>query len=288
MFLKRNLLLIIILLATIYFSWRGFASSLFFKKKDKVNIVFYGQKTLLYSIADDTNYSLTFSPQIELLVPGGYGYYKAGALGKLISLEKKPALFQKTFSANTGAFIDLYFFPKKPEIYYKDQEGINYWPSLGEIFFSNSNANFFDRIFTLLIFSQRRSGQFMEVKPALFQEGQKILWDGGEFSKASQGYFYKKTYREEKQTVQIIYTKSYKTALLLNRIIEGEGIRVVDLTFSSKVTPRCQIIEKAEKGFSESSQGLASFFNCQLIKGQTETSDIIFILGSLEADWSAD
>ncbi len=281
---KRNLLLVVVLAIIIYILGKGLVSSLFFKKIDKVNIVFYGPKAFLYSIGDDTNYLLPFSPQIELLVPGGYGYYKAGALGKLISLEKKPSLFQKTFSANTCAFVDLYFFPKKTEIYYEDQ-GEDRWPSFAEIFFSNSNANFFDRIFTFLTFSQRRSSQFREVEPALSKTGQRSFWDGGEFFKSSQGFFYKKTYREEKRTVQIIYTKSYKTALLLNRIVEGEGIRVVDLTYSPKPSPRCQIVEKAEKGFSESAKGLASFFNCQLIKGQTETSDIIFILGSLEENW---
>lgn len=249
-------------------------------------MVFYGPKTVFYSIAfDDINYRLLFPSDVAILVPGGYGYYKAGAVGKLVALEKKPDLFRKTFSANSFSFTDLYFFPKDLTVYNNSAEEAVI-PSFKEIFFSSSNANFFDRIFIFSRFIDKRSSQFktINVLPIEVAGGKKVL-NREDFFKGYQGFLYKKTYRNEQLTVQIIYTKSYKTATLISQILEGEGIRVVDLTLSTKINKDCLLIEKKEGTFSQTAKDIGSFFGCQLRKGEPEISDIIFILGSLEKEW---
>ncbi len=112
MLTRRNLFIAIIILLLLYLLFRNLFSSLFFRRIERVNIIFYGPTTRYYSFGNDTNYLLPFSADTGVLVPGGYGNYRVGALGKLITLEKKSDLYQKIFSGNTLSFVDFYFFPK--------------------------------------------------------------------------------------------------------------------------------------------------------------------------------
>ena len=271
-----------------YILLKNIQSSVFLMAKDRVNVVFYGQNTTFYSLGkNDVSYFFTLSPNVEMLVPGSYGYYRLGALGKLISLEKKPDLLKKVFSGATSSFVDLYFFPSKPTIYYGETEEGKSPFSLIDIFMNNSNGNVIDRLFLWLNLVQRQEGQDKKINNIpIKKEGQRLIYDYEKFHKDYQGFFYKKTHRNLKDNVQIIYTKSYKTADLLSMIIEGEGIRVVDLTEKKMENNQCLIIENQEKNISQSAKDLSLFFNCSLKKGPTEVSDIILILGDLERKWT--
>ena len=71
--------------------FKQYTSSLFSQKKDRVNIVFYGKNTVYYSLGkyDGVHYFISFYPDVKVKVPGGYGNYRVGGLGKLVELEKK-------------------------------------------------------------------------------------------------------------------------------------------------------------------------------------------------------
>jgi hypothetical protein len=106
-----------------------------------------------------------------------------------------------------------------------------------------------------------------------------------EFAKRYQGFFYQGSYREEKKTVQIMYT-DYEAATILGRIIEGNGIRIVDLTAG---TPQkeCRVVEERES-YSRSARDIARFLGCSLEHGSASISDIIVYLGSkVEGEWAA-
>ena len=89
----------------------SFRQSLFIKSRDRVNVLFYNRQVNLFSIGkdDNINYLVQFYPDIKVPVPGGYGIYRIGALGKMVLLEKKPELLKKTFAGVTSSFIDIYF-----------------------------------------------------------------------------------------------------------------------------------------------------------------------------------
>jgi len=275
--MKSKITLILFGLIIFYLVFKSVNSSVFLKKKDRVNVIFYGQNSAYFSLSEgDVNYLVKFSPEMEMLVPGGYGKYKLGGLGKLVSLEKKPDLFRKTFSAATSTFVDLYFFPRKTEIYY--QEGNqSYFPKTDDIFFSKSNANFVDRLILVFKLFDRNQSKFRVISnlPKSF--------DREEFYKDFQGNFYKRSFRSQQTTVQIFYEKSYSTSLLLSEIISGEGIRVVDISQSDEQIGKCQIITNK---INLISKALSSYFGCQVNVGETIISDIIFKLGSLEKDWA--
>ncbi len=271
--------------------YKNFTNSVFFKKKDRINIVFYGEESFYYSLGE-VNYFLSFPSDIELLFPGGYGYYRLGGLGKLVFLEKRPEIFRMTFSSATSSAVDLYFYPSVPQVHYGEKKTTEIvFPSLNKIFFNKSNGNIVDRLFLAFYFIAKKPSDYKIISNfSLTKEEDRALFDEERFFRENQGLFYKKTYRNIKNNVQIVYTKSYKTGLMLSRIIEGEGIRVVDITqvqdsrFKVQGSEKCLVIEESKKA-SLVANDLQKFFGCQFKRGETEISDIILVLGKLEKDW---
>ncbi len=269
--------------------YREAASSVFLKGRDKINVVLYGGNIRFYSLdRKNISYILSFSSPVKVIVPGGYGEYKVGSVGKLASLEKRPEIIKKTFSAVTATLVDFYFYPKKADIYYQDNPNdLNEMPTISEIFLTNSNATFIDRLFLFYFFatSSRENYQKISLKP--FESGYgNSIFDYNGFYKKYQGSFSQKTYRNYDINVQIVYTKSYKTALLLSQMIEGEGIRVVDLSNKDEFIKGCLLITSKEIIMTKTYQRLADFFKCNLKIGETTVSDIILLLGDLEKEWA--
>ena len=218
--------LVILLFAfcTLISIYRSISSSVFIQNKEKINVVFYGQNSFFYSFdrASDTNYIVQMSSDLNGLIPGGYGYYRLGSLGKLASLEKKPDLFQKTYSVATSSIVDLYFYPKDVKVYYENNDKLNNFPSINNILLYRSNANWVDRIFLYFLFSDHNLNHYKVIDSSNY-------YDTLSLAKTIQGTLYKRIYRKIGDNVQIIYLKSYQTAVLISNIIDGEGIRVVDI-----------------------------------------------------------
>lgn len=278
--LPFSVVLLVLGLFLLYFLIKNITSSVFLKDQDKINVVFYGNVSRLYSTAQsaEPKYLLTFSPGAKLLVPGGYGYYNAGALNKLVNLEKDPDLFKKIYSAACSCTVDLYFYPRQADIFYDDVEKINFKPSIKEIFLNPSNATIFDRMMVFFNLVQKNNSyRQIEIGDD---------YDRIKFNEDYQGIFYKKSYRETGDNVQIIYAKSYETATLLSSVLDGEGIRVVDLTLGQEFKGTCEIVARSDKLKSKTVIGLRDFFHCSVKVGEPTVSDIIMTLGQLEKDWS--
>ena len=104
---RLKLFYFLIVVFTFYFLIFNLRSSAFFQKKDRVNTVFSEEKITYYSLGltDKVNYYISFYPDLEVVVPGGYGYYRLGALAKLTSLEKNPDLPKQTSLSHTKSFL---------------------------------------------------------------------------------------------------------------------------------------------------------------------------------------
>jgi len=284
---KSNIIFVFLLICLSYYLFKSITSSVFLKGRDKVNVVFYGKETRFYSLDQkNVNYLLSFPNLVKLTVPGGYGEYKVGAIGKLVSLEKKPDIIRKAFSAATSSLVDLYFYQKKTTIYY-DNFILKQTPTFMEIFFTNSNANLVDRIYLFYIFSteNKESFQIIDLKPFELENNNSIF-DYDSFYKKFQGSFFQKIYRNNDINVQVTYKKSYKTAQLIGQMIEGEGIRVVDLLNQNKTLKGCLLITDENTSATKTYQRLADFFKCKTKIGETTVSDIILELGDLEKEWA--
>lgn len=280
---------IVILLFTFCFLilvYKEITSSVFLKGRDKINVVFYGEKTRFYSLdRKNVNYLMSFSNSLKVTVPGGYDRYIIGAIGKLASLEKKPDIFKRTFSAATSTFVDLYFYQKKTEVYYEDSN-LRQMPTFLEILLTDSNANLIDKLFLSYIFSTSNKESFQSIDLSPFKlEGNNNIFDHNLFYKKFQGSFFQRTYRKYDINVQIVYTNSYKTAQLIGQMIEGEGIRVVDLSNQDKKILGCLLVTSKEITISKTFERLKEFFKCKTKIGETTVSDIILELGDLEKEW---
>lgn len=268
------MLILLLLIILVFELIRTLRSSFFLKKRDRVNIVFYGQETAFYSLGfNDVNYFIYFPPDEKILVPGGFRNYRLGALGKLVSLEKKPAIFQRTFSIASSSFVDFYFYPVKTEIYYGEDKKNVFFPKTTSFFLAKTNANWLERIYLWSLFSQRQVNQFRQIENPSFED--------------SVGNFYQKTYRNERATVQVLYTKNENNAKLLSQIIEGQGIRVSDYAFDSNIQKNCQVLVNSKTAL-ESAKAISDFFHCPVFNRTIDAYDIIFILGGEENNWAVE
>jgi hypothetical protein len=289
---KKNIFefyIVILLFAFCFliFIYRNITSSVFLKGRDKINVVFYGEETRFYSLdRKNVNYLLSFSNLVKVIVPGGYGQYKIGALGKLASLEKKPDIIGKTFSATTSTLVDLYFYQKKIIVYHENLN-LKKTPTFSQIFLRNSNANLIDKLILFYIFSTNNKENFQIIDLGPFEtRGNDSEFDYNAFYKKFQGSFFQRIYRNFDINVQIVYKKSYKTAQLIGQIIEGEGIRVVDLSNQDLSLRGCQLIANKSTTTTKAFERLADFFKCKTRIGETSVSDIILQLGDREKEWA--
>ena len=94
------------------------------------------------------------------------------------------------------------------------------------------------------------------------------------FAKKYIGYFYRKTYREEKKNIQLLYNDKYNSAYRISAILEGSGIRVSDLTELDKPSKmRCLVVESGSE-HSITATDVAEYFGCILKKGDTGIYDM--------------
>lgn len=282
---------------------RTFTNSLFFKVDDRINLIFYRQQPVFISLGrrDNVNYFTSFDVELKVKVPGGHGRYKIGSIGRLADLEGSEDLIKRTFSSIVSTNVDFYFYPHDVVIYNNEPsvEKSLAIPklSLVDVFLNlryKTNANFINRAFIFFYLAQKRGGDFTYINSSVIErypqkekDKDKILSEKNFFVKF-QGFFYQKRLREEEKNVQIYYNK-YSAAQTLNRIIGGEGIRVIDLTRQKNLPKKCQVVEKNDaknKKFSGTARFLADEYACDLVKGTVDVADVRFILGSSqEALW---
>jgi len=247
-----------------------------------LNIVFYGERPIFISLGlvDNVHYLTQFANNFSVFVPGGYGRYKIGSLGKLAILEKKPAIIQNSFSSIVSAYIDFYFYPQNPKIYWEDSR-CEFSPFGLLKIDQQTNANFFDRLYLFFFLLNKRKNDFSSLNPN-FNVDEKNNFSEEDFFKKYQGYFYQQFLRQERKNLQIDY-QNYQSAKVITRIVEGEGIRVVDLTKTDRQKDDCYILEKIE---SKTALFLAKIFGCKIEKGETGVGDIRMVLGKrLEREW---
>jgi hypothetical protein len=265
---------VILLLYVCWVAFRSFKNSLLLNPAHRLNIVFYGKTNTFLSLGidDGVNYRLDFSNNLPIIVPGGYGTYKLGALYKLATLEKKPQLTQRTFSSLTSTYVNYYFYSDKT----KDKLTVS------DIFLSKStNASFLDRATLFFTLFNKRASDFVLLSTDL--RGDDSHYEDVFYKKYS-GYFYKKILRDERLSAKIVYHTA-SSARILSRIIEGEGIHIVDLSYTDTLHKDCIVTKNTDKDL-ETDSFLHTHFGCIIKKGDTDGQDIIIDLGQdLEKIW---
>ncbi|CAN5194201.1 hypothetical protein BH09PAT2_BH09PAT2_08400 [soil metagenome] len=266
-----------------------YSDSLFVQKGDRINFLIYGNQTAFYSldVKDTRHYVMYFYPDLKMQIPGGYGDYRTGSLGKLALLDKNPEILTKTFSVATTSFVNLYFYPASEDVYYGTEiQKKPSAPSIKTILFMSGNAGFFDRLYLALWLLDKKNDDFKQI--AYQSETNKIhndvFFEDKSFIKNSIGLLFQKQYRDEQKNIQLQYAKNYNVADKVSTLLEGNGIRVNDITLDMKRSTTCSIVEDTNE-HSRTAVDIANFFHCTLTKGKTDVYDIIFVLGTVEKNW---
>ncbi len=290
---KKILYFLAVLIIVGYFVIKigiDFSRSLFVQQPDRVNFVIYGEKPVFYSfgIKDVGNYAIPFYADLKTQIPGGYGYYRIGALGKLAKLDNKPELLTKTFSNVTSTFVTYYFYDEGEQVYYGGhQDKGSPKPQIPNILFMKSNASFWDRLYLVSYINKAQPSSLASINSLPYERlKDDTVLRNDNFLKKYIGLFYNKSYRSENVNIQILYSKSdsYPTAEMISSMLNGSGIVVGDISRKTESSKKCNIIETTKKP-SKTAQDIASFFNCDVKTGDTDVYDILFVLGELEESW---
>lgn len=270
--------IIIVFVYIVYFLFNSLNKSLIFKTSGRYTYVIYNEKPFVisFNFTDKLHTYIELDNSEEIIVPGGYGKYRIGSLGKLAFLKKDYSIIDRAISNYISARINGSLIQNDGSIYedLKDDTKINK-NTLKQLFLIDhiSNIPFFDRWYILSqILIYNRSANKLEK----ISKNQKDIT----------GRLYDKVLRNDNKTIQIMYS-SYNSASVLARIMDGSGARVVDmLSLDSPYDySECEIIDSSDP-VSITSQYMRDFFGCSLKRGKTQLSDIIIILNKkIEEKW---
>lgn len=261
----------------LFFIWHAWHNSVLVHTSDRVTVAVYGETTTVYSfgIEDGITYAFVFPPDLRLTIPGGYGEYRTGAVGKLTALENNPDIIRRTFALATASFVDLYYYPASETIYYGEEAQRssafrhNFW-SLSSL---KTNGSIIDTLYLSYIIG-KKGDSFAVISPSSVED----------FRKSYMGYLYRDPFRQENKTVQIRYANRYAVATAVSDILEGTGINVSDLSVDDGVVEQCTIIENTAEP-SQTAAAISAFFGCRIGQGETDIYDILVTLGPIESSW---
>jgi len=250
----------------------------------------YGPKTAYYSLDQETgrHYLISFYPDLKMAVPGGYGEYRVGSLGKLAYLDKNEDLLKKTFAVSTATFIHAYFYPGNEDVYYGEAgEDKPRKPSVSDILFLPSNVSILDRIYLAsFVFPTRNEDYYLITYQAEKNAKRNdIFFKDKAYIKDSIGLLFQKKYRDEGHNIQVLYRKNYAVAQKIGKLLEGNGIRVSDLSLDLNRSTECTVLEDSDTP-SYTARSMAEYFGCRVVREKTDVYDNIIVLGSvLEEAW---
>ncbi|MBP6993664.1 hypothetical protein KBB12_00285 [Candidatus Woesebacteria bacterium] len=266
-----------ICLVIAYLTFNSYSQSLFNTPLTRVNIAIWGEHSYVISLGKTArqHYIFLFPNSYEVQVPGGLRGYKIGSLGKLAQLEQDPQLFAKAMGQGSKVFIHKSLHNSSGTIYDNNTwlDSMKFAQIRNDILrsiFGSGDLTLFDRLYLYLTIREARPSQttLVRVKDTV---PELLLYD--------------KVFRSEKKLVQVLYTHSEKTALFIAQLLENSGIRVADITQNPSPQSTCTIIEPGTT-YSQTSQFLSSYFDCELARGDTGLYEIQWILDErVEKEW---
>lgn len=278
---------------------RSLYHSLSFLRRDRITMVVYGSSPVVLSLglSDNVSYILFFDNSMMVNAVGGYGEYKIGSIQKLAKLSGDGDLLRRTFSSILSSHVDYYFAPKKNEVYFDTAELKNFSSSkaiyLSTVLNPNygTNANFLERMYLLGTLFTLRKLDFSLLKThfVTIQDGNQIF-DEDDFFHYYQGFFYEKSLRDERDEIKIIYKRSTSAAKNVSRILEGEGIRIVDLDRQDSSQKKCEVQIDPESMIKskvpKSAQFIIDVFGCDVKVARVDGATILFYMGEkVEGDY---
>lgn len=265
----------------------GLYNSLFFKKPERINIFIFNEKPVLLSLSTigESSYYINLYPDLKLNIPGGYGDYRIGALVKLSNIEKDNTIINRAIAGSLFTFLDYYFYTNDTQSIFGESKNPEFSLNIKNLILNKSNASILDKIYLILKLVGIQNHNFVKLEAfEMLNKNKDMVLDTERFIQEYNGLFFQHAYRDERKSVQILYTNNYKSADTIAKILENNGIRVVDISETNKTYKECKIIEKNKK-YSITSKKISKYLSCDLINADTGISDVVIYLGNIEELW---
>lgn len=245
-------------------------------------------------IRNDLVYAFFPKKDLEIKVPGGYGYYPWEGILRLSEVEKNPKILTRSVSWALSAPIDDYFLLKNDLAKYKS--GTLYFPlkwvfspPVGTI----RSLGVSKRWFWYLTLRGRSGADLIIVKSNFSktdnEDAQRKIFAENKFSKSYEGFFFDGPIRLENYRVRLYY-QDYLAAYTLSRIWRGAGVRVVDLTKNTTVGSEC-VIKIAKNIDIQKNNKTTKFIkkfgeNCTVRSENVEGLDVeVYLSPKMEDAW---
>lgn len=278
--------LFLILFIGALYVFREISTSAFLSPRERITVGIYDQIPYIFSYDKKSNLGTVvyYNPDVQVQVPGGYGWYKVGSVQLLAHIENKTAgLLNRTFANLSGVPVDWVIYRNAKDVISGEMpDFLTYFmqnrelPTLFSKNFAQTTQNLIDKILISHVLSS--SPERLIVVDAredyVTRDGTRY-YTQEKLDSHLKGYLYQKNASENAAKVQIFATKGqYKGALLIARLIEGMGIKVLSVDQVASTAGSACVFQFDEPG-RQIADVLHTYFPCTQKKGSDSTNVVM-------------
>lgn len=268
-------LFVILIFILLMYSIQTVRQSLFFSSRNRVSIAVLAPHVFVASYDKRTAITnvIYFNADAQVTVPGGYGWYNLSSLPLLGKIEHKEfAIARHAFEELVGAPVDAVVIPVGSDIVDESTEPFIEWffakrrsflaPLSSQ--YKLSDHNIIDWYFFRTILATRKDKLvFVDGSAGLVQTKKNGLrYSAEKLDLTVKGFLYW-TYPSVGGSVNIFVSQEqYSAGTRIGRIVEGTGMKVLDVQTVQKAPDTCMLIGASQH--RNALYSLANYFGCSI------------------------
>lgn len=258
--------------------WRFIATSSLLSSRERVTIGVYTAHPFVLSYNKHSNIVTVvwFNPRARVYVPGGYRWYPLGSVVLLDSIEKKKGeLVRRMFEELVGAPVDFVVMPRAAgplseptdsfvTFFYRERGRL--LPLIGGRYKLSSGNSIDGMLLSNILRSRNDKLLFVDASSSTTTSPKKsdgLQYNSDKLDQVLKGYLYWPSIDSTNNVrLEVGDTQYYGAAQRIGRIIEGMGIKVIDIAKSNTNTTKegCSVYYGPAK--KTQAMALAEHFNC--------------------------
>ncbi|MCR4326943.1 MAG: hypothetical protein NUV52_04810, partial [Candidatus Roizmanbacteria bacterium] len=230
--------------------WRFIATSSLLSNRERVTVGVYTTHPFVVSYNKHSSIVtvIWFNPRARVYVPGGYQWYPFGSVLLLDSIEKKKgALVRRTFEELVGAPVDFVVTPRSAStlstasdsfvtFFYRERGRLLPW--VGGSYRISSGNSIDGSILSNILRSRNDKLLFVDASSATTAPPKKadgLRYDSDKLDQVLKGYLYWPSIDLTNNVrLEIGDSTYYGAAQRIGRMIEGMGIKVIDISVTAQ------------------------------------------------------
>jgi len=259
--------------------WRFIATSSLLSNRERVTVGIYAAYPFVLSYNKHSTIVTVvwFNPSTKVYVPGGYRWYPFGSVLLLDSIEKKQGeLVRRMFEELVGAPVDFVVTPRSvstlPEapdsfvtFFYRERGRLLPW--IGGSYRVSLGNSIDGYILSNILRSRNDKLLFVDASASTTTSSKKadgLRYDSDKLDQVLKGYLYWPSINSTNNVrLEIGDSEYYGAAQRIGRMIEGMGIKVIDISLTKNRntgSTDCAVYFGPQK--KQQGEALAQHFNC--------------------------